>query len=88
VLDVQPWMRYGGSYPFVRAVTCVLLRDITISMLVADMFSGRRVAYADYLGYEEVAHHAGPAIDDARRMLRKMGGQVRQLAGSAMPSRR
>src|SRR5262245_9025120 len=48
--NVQPRMRRGGSYPFVRAFTCVLLRDITTWMLVADMFSGRRIAYADYLG--------------------------------------
>jgi hypothetical protein len=52
-------------------------------MLVADMFSGRRVAYADYLGYDEVAHHAGPATDDARRVLRAIDGQLQQLESAA-----
>jgi uncharacterized membrane protein YvlD (DUF360 family) len=83
ILDAQPRMSRRGSYPFVRAVTCVLLRDMTTWMLVADMFAGRRVAYADYLGYDEVAHHAGPTTDDARRTLRKMEGQVRQLESAA-----
>ena len=82
-MDVRPRMSRGGSYASVRAVTCVLLREITTWMLVADMFSGRRVAYADYLGYDEVAHHAGPATDDARRTLRNMEGQVRQLESAA-----
>ena len=79
----QPRMRRGGSYPFVRAVTCVLLRDVTTWMLVADMFAGRHVAYADYLGYDEVAHHAGPATDDARGALRKLDAQLRQLESAA-----
>src|SRR5579872_4673018 len=36
--SVHPRMKRGGSYPLVRAVACVLLRDITTWMLVADMF--------------------------------------------------
>jgi hypothetical protein len=80
---VRPRMHRRGTYPFVRAVTCVLLRDITTWMLVADMFSGRHISYADYLGYDEVAHHAGPDTDDAHRALRKLDGQLRQLESAA-----
>jgi uncharacterized membrane protein YvlD (DUF360 family) len=83
VKNVQPRMNRGGSYPFVRAVTCVLLRDITTWTLVADMFAGRSVSYADYLGYDEVAHHAGPSTRDARSTLDKMDNQLRQLASAA-----
>src|SRR5207245_8468790 len=39
--------------------------------------------YADYLGYDEVAHHSGPATEDARRVLRKIDGQLRQLESAA-----
>ena len=81
--DVRPRMDRGGSYPFVRAITAVLLRDITTWTLIADMFAGRQIAYADYLGYDEVAHHAGPATPDARGMLRKLDGQLRQLENAA-----
>jgi hypothetical protein len=49
----------------------------------AVMFAGRRLAYADYLGYDEVAHHAGPSTGDARHVLRKMEGQLRQLESAA-----
>ena len=80
---VWPRMDRGGIYPLVRAMTTVLLRDITTWMLVADMFAGRRVTYADYLGYDEVAHHSGPSTDDARRVLRKIDRQLRQLEGAA-----
>ena len=80
---LQPRMRRGGIYPIVRATTTVLLRDITTWMLIADMFAGRRVAYADYLGYDEVAHHSGPASDDARRVLRKTDRQLRNLESAA-----
>jgi hypothetical protein len=81
--NVRPRMDRGGSYPFVRAITGGLLRDITTWTLIADMFAGRRVAYADYLGYDEVAHHAGPDTEDARGVLRKMDGQLRQLDSAA-----
>jgi uncharacterized membrane protein YvlD (DUF360 family) len=80
---IEPRMRRGGVYPLVRAITTVLLRDITTWTLVADMFSGKRVAYADYLGYDEVAHHSGPATVDALRVLRKLDSQLRQLESAA-----
>jgi uncharacterized membrane protein YvlD (DUF360 family) len=83
VRNVRPRMDRGGSYPFIRAVTGVLLRDITTWTLISDMFAGRRIAYADYLGYDEVAHHAGPDTQDARGMLRKLDGQLRQLENAA-----
>ena len=79
----EPRVSRGGVYPLVRAVSTILLRDITTWMLVADMFGGRRVMYADYLGYDEVAHHSGPWSPDARRVLKKMEGQFRQLEHAA-----
>jgi uncharacterized membrane protein YvlD (DUF360 family) len=81
--DVQPRMERDRSYRLARSITVVLLRDITTWTIVADMFAGRRVVYADYLGYDEVAHHAGPATEDARSVLRKMEGQLQQLESAA-----
>ena len=81
--NVQPRMSRGGNFPLVRAATAVLLRDITTWTLIADMLAGRRVSYADYLGYDEVAHHAGPETGDARGVLRKIDGQFRQLESAA-----
>lgn len=80
---VEPRMNRGGMFPLMRAGVTVLLRDITTWMLVADIFAARHVTYADYLGYDEVAHHAGPATEDARRVLRKVDSQLRQLEVAA-----
>jgi uncharacterized membrane protein YvlD (DUF360 family) len=81
--NVQPRMSRGGNFPLVRAATAVLLRDVTTWILIADMLAGRRVSYADYLGYDEVAHHAGPDTEDARGVLEKMEGQFRGLESAA-----
>jgi uncharacterized membrane protein YvlD (DUF360 family) len=81
--NVQPRISRGGNFPLMRAATAVLLRDVTTWTLIADMFAGRRVSYADYLGYDEVAHHAGPDTEDARGVLRKMEGQFRRLESAA-----
>lgn len=88
LLRIQPRMDRGGMYPLVRAATTVVLRDITTWMLIADMRAGRRVAYADYLGYDEVAHHAGPATADALAVLRSVDAQLRRLERAAQSAPR
>jgi uncharacterized membrane protein YvlD (DUF360 family) len=85
---IQPRMHRGGSYPLVRATTNVVMRDATTWLLIADMFSGRRVSYCDYLGYDEIAHHAGPATHDARRALHAVDHSLRQLEVSARHAER
>jgi hypothetical protein len=58
-------MHRGGRFPLQRLGTNVLLRDLTLWLAVSDMQAGRLVSYCDLLGYDEVAHHAGPAGLDA-----------------------
>ena len=58
-------MHRGGAFPCLRAVTNVIMRDAPCAD-IDDMYRGRRVAYMDYLGYDEVAHHAGHDTEDAR----------------------
>jgi hypothetical protein len=48
-------------------------------MLIDDMYSGRLVAYCDYLGYDEVAHHAGPTTRDALGALPSIDRQIALL---------
>ncbi len=84
----QPRMDRGGSYPLVRAATNVVMRDATTWLLIADMFGGRRISYCDYLGYDEIAHHAGPATHDARRALHAVDHSLRQLEVSARHAQR
>jgi hypothetical protein len=51
------------------------------------MAAGRRVIYADFLGYDEVAHHAGPLNPDAIACLRPIDTQLRIIeeAGRKLP---
>lgn len=84
--DVRPRMRRGGVYPLVRASSAVLLRNIAEYCVIDDMYTGRLVSYTDFVGYDEVAHHSGPATEDALGELRKIDRVLHALetaAGSA-----
>lgn len=85
--DVLPRVHRGGVYPLVRAFTTVISRDVLTSGIIGDMYDGRAVVYADYVGYDEVAHHAGierhESLDTLRRLDRELGRLVR--AADAVP---
>jgi hypothetical protein len=81
--NVQPRMHRGGAYPFLRAVTNVFMRDATVWLVVDDMYAARLVSYCDLLGYDEVAHHAGPESEDALRVLRGLDRQLAALESAA-----
>jgi uncharacterized membrane protein YvlD (DUF360 family) len=80
---IEPRMHRGGAYPFLRAATNVLMSDATTYVIIDDMFAGRPVVYADFLGYDEVAHHAGPDTRDALRSLGTVDRKLRSLEQAA-----
>ena len=43
-----------------RAASNVLLRDVNVSLIIDEMYSGANVIYADFTDYDELAHHCGP----------------------------
>ena len=64
--DVTPRLnRLHGFYPFVRAATSVILRDLGASFTVMDILRGSPSIYVTWPGYDEVAHHSGPWTSDA-----------------------
>ncbi|HZO31903.1 MAG TPA: phage holin family protein, partial [Chloroflexota bacterium] len=81
--DELPRMHRGGAFPWLRGVSNVIMRDATTWMLIDDMYSGRLVAYCDYLGYDEVAHHAGPTTRDALGALPSIDRQIALLESAA-----
>lgn len=81
--DVRPRIRRGGLYPLARAGTTVVARDVLVSALLEDMLAGRPVAYADFVGYDEVAHHSGIERADAMHVLRTIDQQIGRLARAA-----
>jgi uncharacterized membrane protein YvlD (DUF360 family) len=81
--DVQPRVHRGGVYPLLRAFTTVLTRDVLVATLIGDMRAGRSVIYADFVGYDEVAHHSGVERYDALETLRRLDHEIGRLARAA-----
>jgi type I phosphodiesterase/nucleotide pyrophosphatase len=81
----------GGLYPFLRAFATVITRDLTTQTLIGDLYVGRSLIYADFVGYDEVAHHSGPerhdALDTLRRIDRDLGRLERAAANAPRPYR-
>ncbi len=75
--NVEPRLQRRGIYPLLRAATTTILRDLTIYTLMSDVYRGVPSAYADFVGYDEVAHHSGlfapTALDTLRRLDRQFG---------------
>jgi hypothetical protein len=78
-LNERPRIERGGWYPLIRAVSTTLLREMTMHTLMAGMIRGVPVMYATFVGYDEVAHHAGVARPDALRTLRELDHQFALL---------
>jgi uncharacterized membrane protein YvlD (DUF360 family) len=81
--DVRPRVSRGGIYPLARPGTTVIARDVVTAALVEDVLAGRPVVYADFLGYDEVAHHSGVERFDTLEVLRSIDQQIGRLARAA-----
>ncbi|MBB3086865.1 phage holin family protein [Geodermatophilus sabuli] len=81
--DVRPRVPRGGIYPLARPGTTVIARDVVVFALLEDMLAGRPVAYADFLGYDEAAHHAGLERADSLAVLRSIDQQIGRLHRAA-----
>ena len=77
--DVRPRVSRGGIYPLARPGTTVVARDVVVAALLEDMLAGRPVVYADFLGYDEVAHHSGVERFDTLEVLRTIDQQIGRL---------
>jgi uncharacterized membrane protein YvlD (DUF360 family) len=69
----------GGLYPLIRASIAVIMRDLNVAMLMADIVEGVPVSYATFVGYDEVAHHSGIREPDALTVLRRHDRQLARL---------
>ena len=76
---VRPRVKRGPWFPFARAGTTVIARDLVVSAIIGDMLAGRPVVYADFLGYDEVAHHTGIERFDALAVVRSIDQQIGRL---------
>jgi hypothetical protein len=83
---VRPRVRRGGSFPFLRAASNVVLRDLTLSLLLEDIANGVPVTYCTFVGYDVVAHHAGPERRDALKVLSQLDGTIATIEEAARGS--
>jgi len=77
--DVVPRGKRGGRYPFLRAVLCVVVRDLIVFGVLSDMMRGRPAVYATFSSYDEVAHHSGLERVDTLEALRKLDQQFGRI---------
>jgi uncharacterized membrane protein YvlD (DUF360 family) len=80
--DVQPRIKRGVSYAFVRAFATVVQLDLQVAAVTADVLAGRPVVYTTFLAYDEVAHHSGVERPDALATLRRVDKAIARIAAA------
>lgn len=89
VLNIRPRIRRGIIYIFVRACANIILREITTESVIGNMAMGEiDVAYATYMGYDEIAHHSGTRDEDSFKCLRQIDKQIKRLEEASRYSNR
>jgi uncharacterized membrane protein YvlD (DUF360 family) len=88
VRDVKPRISRGMPFPFLKASTTTIMRDMLIDLVIGEMGRGTPIVYADYLGYDEVAHHTGPERPEAMDQLDRVDRMMRSLARAAQDAPR
>ena len=73
----------GFPYPLARAATNVLLRHLSTSLVIEEMYRSAPVIYVDFVDYDEIAHHAGPERAEARDALAGLDKIIGLLAKAA-----
>ena len=81
--DVRPRGHRGGTYPFLRAALCVIVRNAIVFGVLTDMMRGRPAVYATFSSYDEVAHHSGLERADTLEALRKLDQQFAAIERGA-----
>ena len=83
VRDVKPRISRGMPFPFLKASTTTIMRDMVVDLIIGEMGRGTPIVYADYLGYDEVAHHAGPERPESMQQLDRVDRMMRSLSRAA-----
>jgi uncharacterized membrane protein YvlD (DUF360 family) len=71
--------RLFNGQVFLRVLTNIFLRDLSAYVVMLDINRGMPIIYTTFLGYDQVAHHAGPDSADALNTLRGLDRQLRHI---------
>jgi uncharacterized membrane protein YvlD (DUF360 family) len=83
---IEPRVHRGASYVALRGVTNVLLRELNTYLIAVHVRRGAAAVYCDFVDYDEIAHHAGPARPESLASLEgidKVLGTIEQVAREA-----
>ncbi|WP_415624365.1 alkaline phosphatase family protein [Phytohabitans flavus] len=69
--DLHPRVSRGGAFIALRPAT-TLLRDLNVTLIAEQMARGAPVIFCDFVDYDEVAHHVGPARPEALEVLESL----------------
>ncbi|MEP7370560.1 MAG: alkaline phosphatase family protein, partial [Dermatophilaceae bacterium] len=83
VRGVEPRVARKFSYVALRGLTNVFLRTTNMVLVTDAMSRGAPVIFADFVDYDEIAHHAGPERPEAMRALEGMDAVLGELARAA-----
>ena len=75
----KPVLRRSIKSSFLRAVGNALFREATTHFVIEDIVRGMPIIYANYLGYDLVAHYAGPRSWDAMSTLTSIDRQIKKI---------
>lgn len=72
-------VRPEGFFPFARAVSNVLFKEIETFGAIMDISRGVPSIYLDYIGYDELSHHRGPYSISALGTLKAIDSKIRHI---------
>ncbi len=75
----RPWRLNEGLFPFIRIFCNVILRELQTFGVIADIYSGVPYIYTTYSGYDELAHHFGPASSQALKNLKYTDKRIGEI---------
>ncbi len=69
-------VRPEGFFPFARAMSNVIFKEIETLGAIMDISRGVPSIYLDYIGYDELSHHRGPYSFSALRTLKAIDKKI------------
>jgi len=75
----RPWKVSEGLFPFIRIICNVILRELQTFGVIADIYAGVPYIYTTYSGYDELAHHFGPASPQALKNLKYTDKRIGEI---------
>lgn len=77
---VVPRVKRGGNFVLLRGLTTVVLRDLNVQLVSEHMARGAPAIFVDFVDFDEVAHHAGPARPESLKAIEGLDRVIGFLA--------